>query len=78
MAKLGNVPILPVHIVRPPKALSRYHIVIGEPVDVANMCSRFPSVEELQKVSDHLREREELLKSYYEENISKKKRGNDQ
>ena len=78
MAKLGNVPILPVCIVKPQKRFSCFHIVIGEPVDVASMCSRFPSVEELQKVSDHLREQEELLKSYYEENISKKKRGNDQ
>ena len=77
MAKLGGVPILPVHIVKPPRKLSRFHIVIGEPIDVANMCSRFPSVEELQKVSDHLQEREQELKYYYEENISKK-RGNPQ
>ena len=78
MAKLGNVPILPVHIVKPPKKLSRFHIVIGEPIDLADKCSRFPSVEELQKVSDYLQERDQALKSYYEENISKKKRGNDQ
>ena len=78
MAKLSGVPILPVHIVKPATKLSRYHIVVGEPVDVANMCSRFPTVEELQKVSDHLRDQEQLLKSYYEENILNKKRGNSQ
>ena len=78
MAKLGGVPILPVHIVKPPKKLSRFHIVIGEPIDLADKCSRFPSVEELQKVSDYLQERDQALKSYYEENISKKKRGNNQ
>ena len=77
MAKLGGVPILPVHIVKPPRKLSRFHIVIGEPIDVANMCSRFPSVEELQKISDHLQEREQELRYYYEKNISKK-RGNPQ
>ena len=77
MAKLGGVPILPVCIVKSPKKLSRFHIIIGEPVDVASMCSRFPSVEELQKVSDYLREREQELKSYYEDKI-KKKRGNPQ
>lgn len=75
MAKLGNVPVLPIHIVRPEKRFSRYHVVIGEPVDVAGMCSRFPTVEELQKVSDHLRDQELLLKSYYEEKLNKK-RGN--
>ena len=74
MAKLGGVPVLPVYIVKPQKRFSRFHIVIGEPVDVASMCSRFPSVEELQTVSDHLRQQEQLLKTHFEETISKKKR----
>ena len=35
MAKLANTPILPIHIVRPPKPLARYHVLIGEPVDIS-------------------------------------------
>lgn len=73
MAQLSGVPIQPVFLVCPEKARRRHIAIVGEPIDVCSMCSRFPSVEEMQKVSDYVRSRELELEQYYIENIQKKK-----
>lgn len=72
MAKLSGVPILPVYLVPGRKWYQRRVALIGEPVDVSSMCSRFPTVEELQKVSDHIRQQELSLAEQFE--IIQKKR----
>lgn len=66
MAKLAGVPIQPVHIVPGRKWYQRRVALIGEPIDISNMCSRFPTVDELQKVSDYIRSQELALAEYYQ------------
>lgn len=73
MAHLAGVPIQPVFLVCPEKARRRHIAIVGEPIDVCSMCSRFPSVEEMQKVSDCVRNRELALEQYYIDNIQEKK-----
>ena len=67
MAQLSGVPIQPVYIAPLKKWYHRRVAVIGEPIDICAMCSRFPTVEEIQKVTDYLREQELLLSEYYKE-----------
>lgn len=74
MAKLGNVPIQPIYIAREPQRFARYHVVIGEPVDISQMCGRFPTVDELQKIGDHIRDKELELEQFYQNYRDKKKK----
>lgn len=66
MATLAGVPIQPVYNVPLKKWYRRREAVVGQPIDVAAMCSRFPTVEEMQKVSEYLREQELALAEFYE------------
>ena len=71
MAQLGGVPIQPVFIVRREKWYERFQVLVGEPIDIKGMCSRFPSMEEIQKVAEVIRDREQDLEKYYINNIKK-------
>ncbi len=66
MATLAGVPIQPVYNVPLKKWYRRREAVIGEPIDVGTMCSRFPTVDEMQKISQYLREQELALAEFYE------------
>lgn len=65
MSQLSGAPIQPVYITRPQKWYHRSVAVIGEPIDIKSMCSRFPTMDELQKISDHVRDSEKALEEYY-------------
>ena len=69
MSQLSGAPIQPVYMVRPQKWYQRHVAVVGEPINVRGMCSRFPSVEELQKVTEYIRERELDLEQYYHTHV---------
>ena len=72
MAQLAGVPIQPVYIVRPEKWYQPNHAIVGEPIDIKGMCSRFPTVEEIGKVSEYIRKQELALKEYYINNVQKR------
>lgn len=72
MAKLSGVPIQPIYLVPGRKWYQRRVAVMGEPVDISGMCSRFPTVEELENVTEFIRSRELALEEYFE---TKQKRG---
>ena len=71
MAQLGGVPIQPVFIVRREKWYHRTPVLVGEPIDVKAMCSRFPSMEEMQKVTEYVYQQQKALEQYYINNIQK-------
>lgn len=73
MAHLAGVDILPVYLARREKWYHPSIAIVGEPVDVSALCSRFPTVEQLQAVADHIHAREKALEQYYYENVLKKK-----
>ena len=72
MAQLSGVPIQPVYIAPLKKWYHRRVAVIGEPINISTMCGRFPTVEEIDKISEYIQNREQALKEYY----NNQKRGN--
>lgn len=74
MAHLGKKPIVPFYIVKPKKWYNRYHIVIGEQINVQEMCGKIPTVEELEKMSTHLHDKEVELATYYEQYVKRKQK----
>ena len=72
MSQLSGVPIQPVFIVHPKKWYKPNVAIVGEPIDVRSMCNLVPSVDELQKISDHIRDCEEKLKQYYIDNVNER------
>lgn len=72
MSQLSDVPVQPVFIVSPKKWYQPNVAIVGEPIDVRSMCGPIPSVDELQKISDYIRDCEEKLKQYYIDNVDKR------
>ena len=67
MAHRASAPILPVYVVRREKWYHRQYVVVGEPFDVRAAVGMIPTMEQVDKVCEQLRERELELKRYYEE-----------
>ena len=66
MAKRSGKPVLPVYIGKREKRLEPLYVVIGEPIDVTEMCKDMPKAEAMAKVSEHLRDAELALAEHYE------------
>ena len=63
MALMSNKPIIPIYIKRRKNCFSRQRVAVGEPIYVNDyFTSRFPSMEEIEKVTDLVREKEIKLK----------------
>jgi len=75
MAHLSKKPIIPVYIAPPKRWYNRRVVVVGEPIDVNALCGKIPTMDEMEKASAYMREKEMQLKEYYEnyENRRKKK-----
>lgn len=73
MAHKSNAPILPVYIAERKKWYQRQRIVIGERIDIKSLVGKVPSVEELNKASEMLRDKEIELREYYEKVMKEKK-----
>ena len=67
MAHRASTPILPVYIVRREKWYRRQYVVVGEPFDVRAAVGMIPTMEQVERVCDQLREQELALKRFYEE-----------
>ena len=66
MAHRAGAPIIPMYIVKKTKWYQRQRVVMGQALDVPGLLGRFPSVEQLNAVSDLLREKEVELREYFE------------
>ena len=65
MAHKAEAPILPVYIVKPQKWYHRQRIVIGQPLHLAELLGKMPSIQQLSEAGDLLREKEVELQTYY-------------
>ena len=72
MAHMSKKPILPVYIARAKKWYQRSQVLIGEPIDVTSMCGMIPTMEEIEKASAYLHEKEIELMEYYNRSKEKK------
>ena len=66
MAHRANVPVLPVYIVRREKWYQSQKVIIGEPLDVKAAVGAIPTMEQVNRVCEQLREKELELKRFYE------------
>lgn len=63
MALKGGAPIVPVYVKPRKRFFERARLVIGEPVDLAEICGPRPTMAEIESVARLVREREEKLKT---------------
>ena len=66
MAHISKKPILPMCIIKPKRWYNRTTVVLGEPVDVLSKCGQIPTMEEIDKLSNYLHDKEVELKKLYE------------
>jgi 1-acyl-sn-glycerol-3-phosphate acyltransferase len=66
MAHKAGAPILPVYIVRRTRWYERQRVVIGEPFDVRAEIGERPSLEDMERATAMLHERELALREYFE------------
>ena len=62
MAVTAKKPIIPVYIKKRKNFFQRQRVVIGEPINPIEMCGTMPSLAEMEKISENLREKEQELK----------------
>ncbi len=74
MAHRTKKPILPVYLVKPEKWYNRREIIIGEPFDVATSLGDYPTMQDMARVSEELRQKELELREYYNNIIKEKKK----
>ncbi len=72
MAYRTKKPILPVYLVKPEKGYHRRRVVIGELFDVATALGDRPTMQDMARVSEEIRQKELELCDYYN-NIIKEK-----
>ena len=73
MAHLTKKPILPVCIIQRKHWYNRQVVVVGEPIDVNALCGKIPTMEEMEKASAYIREKELELLEFYQNRKNKKK-----
>lgn len=62
MAVTAKKPIVPVYVKKRKNFFHRQCVVIGEPINPIEMCGKIPSLTEMDKISETLREKEKELK----------------
>ncbi len=72
MAHISKKPILPICIIQRKHWYNRQTVVVGEPIDVNELCGRIPTMEEIEKASAYIREKELELLEFYQNRINKK------
>lgn len=65
MAISAKKPIIPVYLERQKKWPQRRTVVIGEPIDPLDYCSKNPSMQEINDFSAILKQKEEELERYF-------------
>ena len=65
MAHTANVPIVPVYLVPPKKWYNRRISVVGEPINVREICGFMPTADELNRAAEVVHQKENELKVFY-------------
>ena len=72
MAHKNHSKILPVFVKPGEKWYHKNYVLVGDPIDVREICGAFPSMDKLQTASDYIHEHEKELENYFNEHILKK------
>lgn len=73
MAHRAQTPIVPTYLVPAKRWYHKHVVLIGDPIDIREMCGFMPSVDELGAVGDFVQAKQEELKNYYYNEICKEK-----
>ena len=65
MAHATNKPIIPMYVYKGKKLFNRFIGVIGDPINVRELCGPFPTLEKINEISELLKAKEEELKEFY-------------
>lgn len=65
MAHSAKAPIVPIYLVPPGRWYQRRVAVVGEPIDVRTLCGDMPTVDDFNRASDYVHQKEEELKEFY-------------
>ncbi len=74
MAHISRKPVVPVYFAPVKHWYSRRISIVGEPIDVNALCGAVPTMEEIEKASNYIREKELELMQYYHDRFDKKKK----
>ncbi len=66
MAHKSSASILPIYIYNRKKWYQRQRIVMGQPINIAEMLGKMPSMQDLSQTTELIREKEVELKNYFE------------
>lgn len=78
MAHRARVPIVPTYIVPVKHFYNQQTVLIGDPIDIRETCGLMPTVDDLERVGDHLWQQQERLKNYYYHELCPQKAGQNQ
>lgn len=67
MSVMSRKPIVPVYIEPRKSVWHRVHMVVGEPVDIAAVYGPMPTLPDIEKITEELRQHEECLKTILQE-----------
>lgn len=73
IAHSTKTPLLPIYIANRKHWYNRYRMVIGDEIDVNEICGERPTMKDIEKVNLLLQEKEEELRKFYEAEIAKEK-----
>lgn len=76
MAHRAGKPVVPVYFPEYGKWYNRRVALVGDPIDVRQMCGKIPTMDKLKEVNEHLRNVELSLKELYETKYKKTKKPN--
>ena len=65
MAHTANVPIVPIYLAPHTRWYKRYVIIVGEQIDTRKLCDGAPTVQDIDKISSYIQEKELELKNLY-------------
>ena len=65
MANTAKAPIVPVYLVPPKRWYNQRTAVVGDPIDVRELCGVMPTVDQMNGVGDYVQQKQEELKEFY-------------
>ena len=70
-AAMSGAPVVPVYIVRREKFLQRTRLIVGKELKFQEVCGPVPSLPEIEKFNEYIREQECTLEKWYHEHMGK-------
>jgi len=74
MAHISGKPIVPIYIIPAKSWHDSNKIIVGEPIDLTELCGKIPSAQQIEDAAKHLRQKEQELIDFYYTTYKKNKK----